>query len=434
MAFDAYKKEKAVLDHAETVLAEPERADFASEYHVLYQSYTKLYKLLRRLVTISDRLQQHLKEANQTIDRQHKELAAAHDDLSSRNLDLEMKVNEFESIFNNSAMGIALLAPDGSFDRVNKRLCELLEESSEAVREHKLQDYLFDGETRQGKEIGLSCPEPGAILQLERRLKTATGRVFFASLSGKALNPAQMETGCIWLIDDITHRKELENLQADVQRIMQHDLKGPLNGIISLPGIVAQEGNLTRDQLALLDDITTSGRKMLKQIELSHDIYAMETGSYAFYPRPVDIVSVVRTVVQEHQIMAKHRGVSLVSQFCGRELGQDDRFVGALDELLSCVMLGNIVKNAIEASKPGEAVRITLEADECLLLAVHNAKPVSSNVLPIFFDKYVTFGKEGGTGLGTYSAYLMAKTQGCGLDVVSNKTDGTVVTFTIPRY
>jgi len=434
MAFDAYKNEKAVLDHADTLLGLPEGVDFEDEYRALYKSYAKLYKLLRRLMTISDRMEKHLKQANQTIDAQRRALTAAHDDLASRNIELETKSNAFESIFNNSALGIAQLAPDGSFERANQRLCELLDVPPEALRGHRLQDYLFDLGSGQGDEVGLGCPEPGEILQLERRIKTGTGRVFFAELSGKALNPACPKAGVIWIVDDITSRKDLEKLHADVQRIMQHDLKGPLNGIINLPDIVAQSDNLNPEQIELLDHIASSGRRMLRQIELSQDIYNMETGRYVFEAKPVDFVAVVRTVLQEYQILAERSGVTLLAMHGARAIRPEDRLVGAADELLSCVMLGNIVKNAIEASQHGETVRICLEGAAGITLEVHNQQPVPPHVLPYFFNKYVTFGKTGGTGLGTYSAFLMAKTQACGLEVVSSETEGTRVTFTIPRY
>lgn len=434
MGFDAYKKEKAVLDHAEAILVKPDGVDFKEEFQAMYNSYAKLYRLLRRLVSISDRMEKHLKDANQTIDQQRKELAEAHDDLSIRNLQLETKMSEFEAIFNNSAMGIALLDPDGSFDRINQRLCELLEETPKTLKQRKLNDYLLDYGSDQEEGGGLGCPNPGEILQMERRVKTGGGRVFIAELSGKSLNPTQKEGGVIWLIDDITSRKELQRLQEDVQRIMQHDLKGPLNGIINLPGIIAEEDNLTTQQIELLELIASAGRKMLKQIELSRDIYRMETGNYTFCPHPVDMVTVVHKAMQEFQVMATKLGVDLVALFCGREMTPKDRLVAAVDELLSCVMLGNIVKNALEASRPSETVSISLEQGEHISLTVHNPKPVPAHILPVFFNKYVTSGKEGGTGLGTYSAYLMAKTQLCDMKVVSDAIRGTSVTFTIPRY
>jgi nitrogen-specific signal transduction histidine kinase len=44
-------------------------------------------------------------------------------------------------------------------------------------------------------------------------------------------------------------------------------------------------------------------------------------------------------------------------------------------------------------------------------LRVHNPGEVPADIAGRFFDKYVTGGKSGGTGLGTYSARLMARVQ-----------------------
>ena len=51
-----------------------------------------------------------------------------------------------------------------------------------------------------------------------------------------------------------------------------------------------------------------------------------------------------------------------------------------------------------------------------------------------FFDKYVTFGKDGGTGLGTYSAKLLTEAQGGGIQLaVDDAQNRTEVTVTLPH-
>jgi two-component system, sensor histidine kinase and response regulator len=49
-----------------------------------------------------------------------------------------------------------------------------------------------------------------------------------------------------------------------------------------------------------------------------------------------------------------------------------------------------------------------------------------------FFDKYTTSGKSKGTGLGTYSAKLMARTQSGTIKLDSSKQDETTVVITLP--
>ncbi len=51
-----------------------------------------------------------------------------------------------------------------------------------------------------------------------------------------------------------------------------------------------------------------------------------------------------------------------------------------------------------------------------------------------FFEKFVTQGKSGGTGLGTYSARMLAQAQNGTVELaVSDEADTTTLTITLPR-
>ena len=50
-----------------------------------------------------------------------------------------------------------------------------------------------------------------------------------------------------------------------------------------------------------------------------------------------------------------------------------------------------------------------------------------------FFEKYATHGKAGGTGLGNYSARLIAETQNGSIDMQSSEIDGTSVIVQLPQ-
>ena len=75
-------------------------------------------------------------------------------------------------------------------------------------------------------------------------------------------------------------------------------------------------------------------------------------------------------------------------------------------------MLANCLKNAVEASSVGEAVTVDIHDASPVTIRVHNQGPVPEAIRDSFFSKYVTAGKIGGTGLGTYSAKLVAEVHG----------------------
>ena len=66
-------------------------------------------------------------------------------------------------------------------------------------------------------------------------------------------------------------------------------------------------------------------------------------------------------------------------------------------------------------------------------VTITNDGAVPVEIRASFFDKYVTAGKKGGTGLGTYSARLLAEVQQGALDLrVDDQRNETTLTVTLP--
>jgi HD-GYP domain-containing protein (c-di-GMP phosphodiesterase class II) len=94
MSFDTYQAELKIIERGEAVLAEADKADMPSEYKDLLKNYVKLLKTTNRLVRMSDRSEERLKDANVKIQQQQGELEKAHEKLSEHAQNLEEKVKE----------------------------------------------------------------------------------------------------------------------------------------------------------------------------------------------------------------------------------------------------------------------------------------------------------------------------------------------------
>jgi len=106
--------------------------------------------------------------------------------------------------------------------------------------------------------------------------------------------------------------KEAAKLREDVDHIMRHDLKAPLTGIIGLPRILLDSGELSESQTKLLSLVEESGLKMLSMINRSLDLFKMERGTYVFSPEPVEVVSLFRRLFAEMAATADKRGISFL--------------------------------------------------------------------------------------------------------------------------
>lgn len=220
--------------------------------------------------------------------------------------------------------------------------------------------------------------------------------------------------------------EENARLREDVERISRHDLKTPLNSILGVTRLLRDDGRLTVDQRELVGVLQRASLRMLEMVNLSLGLYKMETGRYDFRPQAVDLREVVTRVLVDLHSLAEAGQVALHLRGSGR----GPVYVRG-EELLCYSIVANLVKNALEATAPGGQVTLDLQAGDSVQLAVHNPGVVPPELAARFFEKYVSMGKSGGTGLGTYSARLMARAQEGELELHSGSSEGTTVTLTL---
>ncbi|MBF0181853.1 MAG: hybrid sensor histidine kinase/response regulator [Magnetococcales bacterium] len=235
-------------------------------------------------------------------------------------------------------------------------------------------------------------------------------------------------------------RRNEELRQAALQRevveqIMRHDLKSPLNTIVSVPEILLEELSLNSTQEKLLRMVAESGYNLLEQINRTLDLYKMEQGTYFFEPALVDLLEALDRIRFEINDLLRVKRLGFEMRVDGRLLKgeSNERFPVAGDKLLLRAMLSNLIRNAAEASPVGEVVMVSLSrAAEQVVVAIHNKGGVPLEIRERFFDKFTTFGKKRGTGLGTYSARLIARTHGGEIRLDTGREGMTTVEIRLP--
>ncbi|EIC23564.1 hybrid sensor histidine kinase/response regulator [Thiorhodovibrio frisius] len=215
-------------------------------------------------------------------------------------------------------------------------------------------------------------------------------------------------------------------LRDDVDRILRHDLKGPLNPVIGFADLLRDEPELNKEQRECMDLIHGAGLKMLDMINRSLDLYKMEQGSYELIPQPVELLPLLQRVARDLDFQVQQKHLSIASE------GEAGHLLG--DEMLCYSLFCNLIKNAIEASPEQGQITVTVAdaAPGWVVASIHNQGAVPASIREHFFDKYVTAGKSSGTGLGTYSARLMASTQHGDIAMESSEDVGTTLTVRLP--
>lgn len=231
---------------------------------------------------------------------------------------------------------------------------------------------------------------------------------------------------------DISEQRKLAELRADVERMTRHDLKSPLTGVIGLPDVILANADFPDHYRTPMALIKEAGLKMLGMINLSLDLYKMETGTYALDPQPVELAGVLASVARDLGALVRGKRLDVVFETDGRA-GLQGPVVVLGEALLYFSLFSNLLKNAAEAAPEGGAITVSLVGRDRVWVAIHNSGVVPEEVRGRFFEKYATSGKSGGTGLGAYSARLIVENLGGNIDFLTDAAAGTTLFLSLPR-
>ena len=228
------------------------------------------------------------------------------------------------------------------------------------------------------------------------------------------------------LNDQIDAVMETMKLREEVERITRHDLKSPLSASLTTAEQLLDSAYLGIEQRESIELIRDATREVIDLINRSLDVFKMECGTYQCNPSSIDLVKLTQRVVNEFRASAKEQGI--VINFDGPLLA-----FGLVEESTTRSALGNLIKNAVEASSSGHKVSVQVGLNEDHIeICIHNPSAIPEDIRETFFAKYATSGKSGGTGIGTYSAKLMIEAQHGSIHFDSSVSEGTNIFINLP--
>jgi signal transduction histidine kinase len=201
----------------------------------------------------------------------------------------------------------------------------------------------------------------------------------------------------IYAVKDISREKRRRALE----RTFFHDVlntAGLLQGYTELlDGAAASEIGWLRERISHLSE------RLVEEILSHRAVTAAEDHELIAQPRPLDSMALLREIVHFYEWNAANWEIELT-------LHPDVQSVTfSSDPVLLKRVIGNMVKNALEASQPGDTVTLTAaRTGDYVLFSVHNPVVMPRSVqLQLFQRSFSTKGR--GRGLGTYSMKLLTE-------------------------
>ncbi len=205
---------------------------------------------------------------------------------------------------------------------------------------------------------------------------------------------------------DLTPLRRVEEMRADFVANASHELRTPLaalSGFIeTLQGSARDDAKARERFLAIMQE---QARRMARLIDDLLSLSRIELNAHRRPDSPVDLVPIVRQVVDGLELLARDRGVTVHIEAARAMTVPGDR-----DELVR--VFENLVENALKYGAAGKRVDITITPHESAdgepeaQVAVRDYGPgIAPEHLPRLTERFyrvdVTESRaQGGTGLG----------------------------------
>ena len=374
--------------------------------------------------------------------------------IQRKNVEESLRRSEetFRNTFDFASIGMAQVAPDGRWLKVNRAICDLVGYSEEELLATDFQSITHPDDLELDLEYVQQMLH-GAIrtYQMEKRYFHKKGHIVTILLSVSLVRDAE-DTPQFFIsqIQDITERKaavvELQKAKEAAEAAnkakgeflanVSHEIRTPMNGIIGMTEL-ALDTSLTKEQQTYLQLVQSSAKSLLSVIDDILDFSKIESGKMELCPVEFNLRESVGDILRALVPRAQDKRLKLSSNVAA---DVPDGLFGDQNRLRQ--ILVNLINNGIKFTEKGSiVVQVSTSKQRSLEIELHFAVRDTGIGIPkakleaIFAAFSQADGsatrRYGGTGLGLTISSQLAELMNGRMWVESEVGKGSVFHFTV---
>ena len=222
--------------------------------------------------------------------------------------------------------------------------------------------------------------------------------------------------------------KVLDRAKSDFLRLIHHELRSPLNGLLGVGELVLDQLDDSADGAELREMFELSRQRMLTILDDALLLTEIEVASDSFASEAADVMATLRGAVEGAAVFAHSRGVELEL-----EPGAECGVVAKRDLLLKAMQA--LLETAVKFSKAGDVVRVQCQpGPHGVRVLIRGAGRIPESAIANFFQVFsigeaITPG--GDLGLGPPVSQRILSLFGASIVVQNLEPSGIQLTVTL---
>lgn len=243
------------------------------------------------------------------------------------------------------------------------------------------------------------------------------------------------DVGIIMILQDITERQKLENMQMDFVANVSHELKTPLTTIKSYTEtLLTGQVDDPDTQLQFLNIIDTEADRMNRLVKDLLQLSRLDYKQEKWYKKESNLISLLKSVVTKVEITARNKNQHLNCIF-----DDSQKIMSVIDKDGVEQVLMNVLSNAIKYTQEGGRIDIDAlqRGRDAQLIIADNGIGIPEKELSRVFERFFRVDKArsrgmGGTGLGLAISKQIVEEHHGSIEIESKEGKGTKVIITLP--
>jgi len=263
---------------------------------------------------------------------------------------------KLEALLESVEDALLVLDPDGRVGHCNECMAELV-----GLPRNEIQGQLWldlssaSGNYLKMRELLHNDLSDGQEIDLEWRQKPA----FFSARSRRIESAQTVRAGVLFLLHDITDKKQKEKFRSEFVDLLSHELKTPLQSLGTASELLSRERLLfTVDQRLLIDTVAEDVNRIRAVAQEFVQITQSHAKILKLRLEAIDLNQVIPEWIKPFVLVAKDRKVRV--EFSPLPTGQA---MAHIDGVKFPWVISNLLSNAVRFSPNGGLILIEVSSD-----------------------------------------------------------------------